>query len=92
MEEMNAVNGTGKKSNIWVWAAVIVVVLVILFFMFRGGEEAGAEKKLPGTGNQGTGGQQQAGDEIDSLDVGANPDLGVDDLNSLQVSQEEITG
>ena len=89
---MNAVNGTEKKGSVWIWVAVIVVVLVILFFMFRGGEEAGVEKKLPGTGNQGTGGQQQAGDEISSLDVGANPDLGVDDLNVLQVSQEEIIG
>lgn len=91
MEGTNAKNdGSEKKSNIWIWAAVVVAVLVVLFFMFRGGDEAGTGKQ-PGTGNQGTGGQQ-AGDEISSLDVGGNPDLGVDDLNSLQVSQEEITG
>lgn len=91
MEEVNTISGGNeKKSNVWIWVAVVVVVLIILFFMFRGGEEAGTEKQ-PGTENQGTTGQQ-AEDEINSLDVGANPDLGVDDLNSLQVSQEEITG
>ncbi len=32
----------------------------------------------------------EAADDISGLDIGENPDLGVDDINSLQVSQEDI--
>ena len=85
MEEDN-ISTEKKKGNMLVWIIVIIVVLLILFFMFRGGKEAGTKEQ------QSEIGRQQPGDEISNLDAGDNPDLGVDDLNSLQVSQEEIAG
>ncbi len=86
MGEISVSDGS-KKSNAWIWVVVILIIaLLVLFFMFKGGkEEAGTGGQQPGTG-------QQAGDEISNLDVGDNPDIGVDDLNSLPASQEEITG
>lgn len=74
MEEIK--NKAGKKSNTWIWVIVIIIALLILFFAFRG--DKGGE----------TGGE--SADEITALDVGDNPDLGVDDFDSLQVSQEDI--
>lgn len=89
----------GKKSNAWIWVVVILIIaLLALFFMFRGGkEETGTGGQQTGTGGQQPSGQEQptpttSGDEISNLDVGDNPDIGVDDLNSLPASQEEITG
>ena len=90
---MNNKNAETKK---WIWIVVIAVVLLILFFMFRGGNKEVGDKK--GSGNvAGPNGEVPVlpvPDEIDGLeaDMGGNPDLGVDDLNALQVSQEEITG
>jgi len=68
-------NKAGKKRNVWIWI-VIIIILLVLFFAFRG--DKGGE----------TGGE--SADEITALDVGDNPDLGVDDFNSLEVSQEDI--
>ena len=78
---MGILNVNKGNSRILIWAIIIVIVLVIAFFMLKGGnkEGTGITDKTP----------QQ--DEISSLDVGENPDIGVDDLNSLQVSEEDIT-
>ena len=66
------------NNKILIWIIVIVVVLLILFFVFRGGKKGGEG----GTATQPAG--------IDNIDVGENPDTGVDDFGILDVSQEDI--
>lgn len=78
---MGILNINKGNSRILIWAIIIVIVLVVAFFMFKGGNKEGTSI-TDKTAQQ---------DEISSLDVGENPDIGVDDLNSLQVSEEEIT-
>ena len=81
MEKIN-LNKRGMNNTL-IWIVVIVAILLVLFFVFRGskeGKNAGGE-----TGNAAT------ADEISNLDVGENPDMGVDDLNSLPASEEDIT-
>ena len=70
---------TGKKdSMIWIIAAVIIIALVVLFFAFMSFDKGG------------DGGTDSLEEDIDSLDVGDNPDVGVEDFSSLEVSQEEV--
>ena len=76
----NILNVKKGKSRTLTWAIIIVIILVIAFFMFRNTDKGG-------TGITDKTTQQ---DEINNLDVGENPDVGVDDLNSLSVSEEDI--
>lgn len=89
---MNNIIVSGKKGNTWLWVVIIIIVLVVLFFLFR---SPSPEKEKIGAGTSGEkvagGGAVNTGD-IGALDIGENPDVGVDDFNSLQVSSEEITG
>ncbi len=71
---MKETKSVAKKKNTWIWVIVIIVALLILFFAFRG------DKSL----------EEETSDDITALDVGDNPDIGVDDFNSLQVSQEDL--
>ena len=68
-----------KKGNALLWIAIILIVLVVLFFIFKGLSPAKEEVG------------KEVGD-LNSLDVGENPDLQVDDFDSFQVSSGEITG
>ena len=72
----------GKGSNKWIWVIAIIVLLLVLLFAFKGNKQettGGTGTNVPETG------------DINSLDVGNNPDVGVDDFNSLQVSQTAIS-
>ncbi|MDO8509093.1 MAG: hypothetical protein Q7S27_05415 [Nanoarchaeota archaeon] len=86
-EEQNNTVNNGKKSNKLIWIVSIVIILGILFFAFKGGDKE--ESNI--NDNDQTADDQEV-NEIDGLDVGDNPDIGVDDFNSLLVSQEEIAG
>lgn len=81
-----------KKGNAWLWIIIILIIaIVVLFFLFR---SPSPEKEKPGSGadgGEGSGGGAE-GDELEALDIGENPDVGVDDFSSLEVSSEEITG
>ena len=87
MEEINSVSidntNIKKRSWIWMWVVIGVILFVVLFFVFRG-----SEKTVKGNGEVTP---PEKTDDISNLDIGENPDLGVDDFNSLQISQEEIT-
>ena len=65
---------TKKKSNTWIWIVIAIAVVLILFIALKNYNVNDGE----------------AADDISGLDIGENPDLGVDDINSLQVSQEDI--
>lgn len=70
----------GKTNNkMWMWIVIAVIVLLVLFFIFKGAKK-GEKIILPG----------QATADINSLDVGDNPDIAVDDFGSIDVSQEDI--
>ncbi len=82
----------GKKSKTWIWVILGIIVLVVLFYMIRGGNKGASNTNTERVGgnNLPTNNQQGVSD-INSLDVGNNPDVGVDDFNSLQTSQEDIS-
>ena len=69
------------KTNRFIWTIAIIVIIIILMFMFRG-------NKKETTGTPAT--TQEIAD-INTFDVGDNPDVEVDDFNSLQVSQTDIS-
>ncbi len=84
-----APSAPAKKSKAWLWIVIALVVVLLVFFWMR---------KTPSTQQQ-TGTPQEtpqptpaATDEISSLDSGANPDIGVNDVDSLQTSQDNIAG
>lgn len=82
---------TEKKSNAWLWIVIIVIIaIVVLFFLFKGGEETGGKKDSGKVA--GPNGRLPVPDDIEPLDIGENPDVGVDDFSSLEISSEEITG
>ena len=72
----------GRGNNKWIWAVAIIIVLFVLIFAIKG------NKKIETT--SGDGNVQETGD-INSLDIGDNPDIGVEDFNSLPSSQEAIS-
>ncbi len=83
--------GKGKGMT-WLWVVIAVIVLIVLFMWFRkpAGDNTGKpgevmEKETP----QPTTAPPLA-DDISGLDVGGNPDVGVDDFNTLPASQEPI--
>jgi len=87
MEEKNTEKIAEKKeetkSNMWIWVVLAIIVLVILFFSFKGGKEPqGTAQPTPAPSG--------ADASIENLDVEDNPDIGVDDLNGIQISEEEI--
>ncbi len=75
---MKEVKSDKKKNNAWIWLAVAVIA-VVLILAFYATQKAG--DKI----------DKQLGEDIDSLDVGDNPDIVVDDFDSLEVSEEDIT-
>ncbi|MEK6843810.1 MAG: hypothetical protein AABX83_00100 [Nanoarchaeota archaeon] len=72
----------GRGNNKWIWAVAIIIVLLVLIFAIKG------NKKIETT--SGDGNVPETGD-INSLDIGDNPDIGVEDFNSLPSSQEAIS-
>lgn len=70
---------TNINNKILIWAIIAIILLLVLIFVFKG------------IGQNGAGGDKTSEGDIESLNVGDNPDLSVDDFDSLQVSQEEIS-
>ncbi|MBI2449643.1 hypothetical protein HYV49_05095 [Candidatus Pacearchaeota archaeon] len=66
------------NNKILIWVIVAVIIILLLFFIFKGGKN-GEETTTTSTTV-----------DIDTLDVGDNPDTGVDDFSELDVSQEDI--
>lgn len=80
---MDEQNKEAKSNNkIWIWIIVAVIVLLVLFFIFKGGKKEEGGTTTGGAGAENT--------DIDSLAVGDNPDTGVDDFGTLDVSEEDI--
>lgn len=79
---------SGKPgSNFWLWVILAVIVIVVLFWFFKKPAEDKMEKTIPTP----TPTPQPPADDISSLDVGDNPDVGTDDFSStLPISQEAV--
>ncbi len=73
---MSSIN---KKRKSLLGVVIIIIALIVLFFVFK---NLSPEEKI----TKGT----EVGD-LNSLNVGENPDLEVDDFNALQISNEEIS-
>ncbi len=85
MEENITKSEAGKSNNkIWIWVIVAVIAILVLFFVFKGAKKGDTGTITPP--GDGVGGSA----DINSLDVGENPDTGVDDFSTLDVSQEDI--
>ena len=67
------------NNKVLIYVIIAIIILIVAFFAFKGINKT-AEKQ--GVGKNA---------DINNIDVGDNPDVGVDDFNTLQVSQEEIT-
>ena len=77
-EEKKKINAK-KDNRILVIATIVIIALIVLVFVFMGLKSDGDSEIEEGEG------------EVETLlDVGDNPDLGVEDFSSLEVSEEEI--
>ena len=75
-----------KKSNVWLWIFIAIIVLIVLFYVFRAPKET---KERTSVGEKITPPNIEP-DDITVFDIDDNPDIGVDDFNSLEVSEEGI--
>ena len=71
-----------EKNKVWLWTLIILIVAVFLIFAIKSYSK---ESKTPLTQKE-----QIKISNIESLEIGENPDIGVDDFSGLQISQEEI--
>ncbi len=78
MSKKKSSGGDKKDNKVLMIAVIVITALVVLFFVFRSFDKVG---------DSGIG---ELEEEIDAIDVGDNPDIGVEDFGSLEVSQEEV--
>ncbi len=72
-------NKPAMNNKVLIYVIIAIIILLIIFFVFKGINKP-IEKQATGKAS-----------DIDNIDIGANPDIAVDDFDSLQVSQEDIS-
>ncbi len=87
-QSSNQASGDKRGSNFWLWVVIVVIVLVALFWVFKKPSSGDVMEKPTPTPVQPT--PTPETDGISALDVGDNPDLGVEDFNTLPTSQEPV--
>ncbi len=84
MDEEITVDKSNSKK--WLWIITIVIVLLVAFYMFKNSDEKKDTDTNTNTPNQNT----ESGNEIVDLDIGESPDTGLDNIDSLLISNEEL--
>ena len=76
-KEKKPISSKPMNNKILIWIIVAIIILIALFFIFKAALKEGNISNKANT-------------NIDSIDIGVNPDIIVDDFNSLPISEEEI--